>query len=81
MPKNFTRQRPPDFHHGEETDMRLTLLTAVSQGAYRTVDVLPGETLADVTKRIYKVNSRLNRDRITANNAEIAGKLKVPNVR
>lgn len=56
---------------GEPGDPILGVVTKTDKTAYRTVKVLPGETVADVARRIFGANTELNRDRIRANNESV----------
>lgn len=53
---------------GNDTDPTLGIVTMTDTSAYKTIQVLPDETVADVAKRVFGANSELNRAKITANN-------------
>lgn len=76
----FSRRPDPNFQHGEETDILPSPVVYTHTGAYKVVQVLPGESLADFCKRVYGANTEANRNRILANNGLIKGKVIVPNV-
>lgn len=77
MANNFSAHRGPKWHHGDESDPTLVPRTSTASSRYVNVDVLPGETLADLTKRVYGTNSELNRRRIQSLNPKLEGTVRV----
>lgn len=70
------------YDDGAVTDMPPVPTTLTDQSAYTEIQVLHGETVADVAKRVYGANSELNRDRIRANSREPkpGDRIKVANI-
>jgi hypothetical protein len=68
----------PDWLHNEHDCQEVGPATNEPAG-YRFVDVLPGETLGDLAKRVYGNNNVLNRLKLDlANNGQITGTIRVP---
>jgi len=78
MAHDFTKNRQPNFHHGEETDVPLKVHTVTDGSRLQSAEVLPGENLAALTKRLYGSNNSLNREILIANNQLLEGRIVAP---
>ena len=68
----------PDWQNGYD-ELPEVCPTTNEPAAYSFTQVIPGETLAAVAKRVYGSNNVLNRLRLElANNGKIEGLIKVP---
>ena len=62
-----------------ETDCKEGSPATTEPAGYTFVDVIPGETLGNLAKRVYGNNNVLNRLKLDlANNGQITGTIRVP---
>jgi hypothetical protein len=77
LPEPYFNQLPT-WQHGQDVPEQ-PAPTTNEPAAYRLVDVQPGETLADLTRRVYGSNNVINRLRIElANGGKISGTVRIP---